>query len=107
MYAIRSYYASEIGLLKALGATGPAIRWVFLAEAGLLSIAGALCGLLLGHVGAWGLRQAFPDLPAYPPNWAILAGMGTAIGTGLLFGIMPARRAAAMDPVDALSYNFV
>jgi putative ABC transport system permease protein len=94
---------AEIGLLKALGATGPAIRWVFLAEAGLLSIAGALCGLLLGHVGAWGLRQAFPDLPAYPPNWAILAGMGTAIGTGLLFGIMPARRAAAMDPVDALA----
>jgi len=94
---------SEIGLLKALGATAPNIRHVFLAEAALLSIAGALCGLALGHVGAWGLRQAFPDLPAYPPDWAMLAGLGTAITTGLLFGVMPARRAAGMDPVDALS----
>jgi len=94
---------SEIGLLKALGATAPNIRYVFLAEAALLSIAGALCGLALGHLGAWGLRQAFPDLPAYPPDWAMLAGLGTAIGTGLLFGVMPARRAASMDPVDALS----
>lgn len=94
---------SEIGLLKALGATAPNIRYVFLAEAALLSIAGALCGLALGHLGAWGLRQAFPDLPAYPPDWAMLAGLGTAITTGLLFGVMPARRAASMDPVDALS----
>ncbi|WP_230971699.1 ABC transporter permease [Nitrogeniibacter aestuarii] len=94
---------SEIGLLKALGATAPNIRYVFLAEAALLSIAGALCGLALGHVGAWGLRQAFPDLPAYPPDWAMLAGLGTAITTGLLFGVMPARRAASMDPVDALA----
>ena len=94
---------SEIGLLKALGATAPNIRYVFLAEAALLSIAGALCGLALGHIGAWGLRQAFPDLPAYPPDWAMLAGLGTAITTGLLFGVMPARRAASMDPVDALA----
>jgi putative ABC transport system permease protein len=94
---------AEIGLLKALGATAPNIRHVFLAEAALLSIAGALCGLALGHAGAWGLRQAFPDLPAYPPDWAMIAGLGTAITTGLLFGVMPARRAAAMDPVDALS----
>ena len=94
---------AEIGLLKALGATARAIRWVFLAEAALLSIAGALCGLALGQAGAWGLRQAFPALPAYPPDWAMLAGLGTAITTGLLFGVMPARRAAAMDPVDALS----
>ena len=94
---------SEIGLLKALGATAPNIRHVFLAEAALLSIAGALCGLALGHIGAWGLRQAFPDLPTYPPDWAMLAGLGTAITTGLLFGVMPARRAASMDPVDALA----
>lgn len=93
----------EIGLLKALGATGNAIRLAFLAEAALLSIAGALAGLALGHLGAWGLRLAFPELPAYPPDWAIFAGLGTAIVTGILFGVMPARRASRLDPVDALS----
>ncbi len=93
----------EIGLLKALGATGNAIRLAFLAEAAILSIAGALAGLALGHLGAWGLRLAFPDLPAYPPDWAIIAGLGTAIVTGILFGVMPARRASRLDPVDALS----
>lgn len=94
---------SEIGLLKALGATGRAIRLMFLTEAALLSIAGALAGLVLGHLGAWGLRLAFPVLPAYPPDWAILAGLGTAIITGVLFGVMPARHAATLDPVDALA----
>lgn len=94
---------SEIGLLKALGATGGIIRLVFLTEAALLSIAGALAGLLLGHLGAWGLRLMFPVLPAYPPDWAVFAGLGTAIVTGVLFGVMPARHAATLDPVDALS----
>ena len=94
---------AEIGLLKALGATARAIRLAFLAEAALLSLAGAVAGLALGHLGAWGLRLAFPDLPAWPPDWAIAAGFGTALVTGMLFGVMPARRAAALDPVDALS----
>lgn len=92
----------EIGLLKALGATPRNIRLAFLTEAALLSLAGALLGLLLGHLGAWGLRLAFPQLPAWPPDWAVLAGVGTALGTGILFGILPARRAALLDPVIAL-----
>jgi len=92
----------EIGLLKALGATARAIRLVFLAEAAMLSTVGALIGYLLGQLGAFGLRQAFPVFPAYPPDWAVIAGLGTALGTGLLFGVMPARRAARLDPVQAL-----
>lgn len=94
---------SEIGLLKALGATGGSIRLAFLTEAGLLSLAGALAGLGLGHAGAWGLRLAFPDLPAWPPDWAVLAGIGTALVTGILFGVIPARRAARLDPIQALA----
>lgn len=93
----------EIGLLKALGASGRAIRWAFLTEAGLLSLAGALVGLLLGQAGAWALRSLYPALPAWPPDWAVAAGVGTALITGLLFGVMPARRAARLDPVQALS----
>ncbi|KON82052.1 ABC transporter permease [Azoarcus sp. PA01] len=94
---------AEIGLLKALGATGRNIRFAFLAEAALLSLAGALAGLALGHLGAWGLRLAFPVLPAWPPDWAVYAGLGTAIVTGVLFGVMPARRAARLDAVQALA----
>jgi len=93
---------AEIGLLKALGASGGAIRLAFLAEAAMLSAVGALVGYLLGQVGAFALRQAFPVFPAYPPDWAVIAGLSTALGTGLLFGVMPARRAAQLDPVQAL-----
>lgn len=93
----------EIGLLKALGASSRDIRRAFLTEATLLSLAGAVLGFVLGHLGAWGMRLAFPVLPAWPPHWAVAAALGTALGTGLLFGVMPARRAARLDPVLALS----
>ena len=92
----------EIGLLKALGATGTTIRHAFLCEAAMLSTVGALVGYLLGQLGAWIIRSAFPVFPAFPPDWAVFAGLGTALTTGLLFGVMPARRAAGLDPVEAL-----
>ena len=92
----------EIGLLKALGATAQTIRLAFLAEAAMLSAVGALLGYLLGEAGAFALRQFFPVFPAYPPNWAVIAALLTAHGTGLLFGFLPARRAARLDPVQAL-----
>ena len=92
----------EIGLLKALGATARTIRRAFLVEAAMLSTVGALLGYLLGQLGAFALRQAFPVFPAYPPDWAVIAGLSTALITGLLFGVMPARRAARLDPVQAL-----
>ena len=92
----------EIGLLKALGATARTIRLAFLAEAAMLSTVGAIVGYLLGQLGAFGLRQAFPVFPAYPPDWAVIAGLSTALVTGLLFGVMPARQAARLDPVQAL-----
>ena len=92
----------EIGLLKALGARARTIRLAFLAEAAMLSTVGAIVGYLLGQLGAFALRQAFPVFPAYPPDWAVIAGLSTALVTGLLFGVMPARRAARLDPVQAL-----
>ena len=94
---------AEIGLLKALGATAGTIRQVFLAEAAMLSLAGAVLGFGLGHFGAAVIRQLYPAFPAYPPDWAVLAGLGTALVTGILFGVLPARRAAALDAVQALS----
>jgi len=92
----------EIGLLKALGAQARTIRLAFLTEAAMLSSVGAVVGYLLGQLGAFALRLAFPVFPAYPPEWAVIAGLSTALATGLLFGVMPARRAARLDPVQAL-----
>jgi len=94
---------SEIGLLKALGTTSRTIELAFLTEAGILSLAGAALGYLLGQAGAAIIRHLYPTFPAYPPAWAVLAGLGTAIVTGILFGVAPARRAAALDPVEALA----
>lgn len=93
----------EIGLLKALGATASTIRNSFLAEAAMLSLTGAILGFLLGHAGAALIRQAYPTFPAFPPDWAVLAGLATALLTGVIFGVLPARQAARLDPVRALS----
>ena len=93
----------EIGLLKALGASAAAIRQIFLVEAALLSAGGAGAGYAIGQLGAFALRSAYPTLPAYPPLWAVAAALLSALGSGLLFGVLPARRAAQLDPVQALA----
>lgn len=93
----------EIGLLKALGATSAAVRQLFMVEAILLSLSGAVLGVGLGYLGAAVLRHLYPTFPAYPPLWAVLAGLATALISGLVFGVMPARRAAQLDPIQALS----
>ena len=94
---------SEIGLLKALGANAATIRSVFLMEAAMLSLAGALVGYGLGLAAAGLIRQLYPTFPAYAPDWAVLAALGTALVTGIVFGVLPARRAARLDPVAALA----
>jgi putative ABC transport system permease protein len=98
-----SQRTSEIGLLKALGATGGGIRLIFLTEASMLSLAGAVVGYVLGQLAAALIRLLYPTFPAYPPDWAVFAGLATALVTGILFGVLPARRAAQLDPVQALS----
>jgi len=94
---------AEIGLLKALGATTSAVQQLFLFEALLLSVAGAVVGVGFGYLGAAVLRYLYPVFPAYPPLWAVLAGLGTALVSGLVFGVMPARSAAKLDAIQALS----
>jgi putative ABC transport system permease protein len=93
----------EIGLLKAVGASDGTVRMLFLVEAIVLSVVGAVAGYVLGQGGAALIRQLYPVFPAYPPDWAVLAGLATAVVTGVLFGVMPARRAARLDPVLALA----
>ena len=93
----------EVGLLKALGAGRRQILLVFLAEAALLSFAGGLLGVALGGLGVRILVGFFPALPASPPLWAILASLALAATVGVAFGLLPARRAARLDPVVALA----
>jgi putative ABC transport system permease protein len=98
-----SQRTEEIGLLKALGATAANVRQLFMVEAVLLSATGGLVGTGLGYLGAAFLRQIYPSFPAYPPLWAVIAGLGTALISGIVFGVMPANRAAQLDPIQALS----
>jgi putative ABC transport system permease protein len=93
----------EIGLLKALGAPASQIRNLFFAEAILLSGIGSVAGLVLGEIGTRAIAQVYPALPVAAPWWAVLAAFGTALGTGILFSVWPARRAARLDPVMALA----
>ncbi len=93
----------EIGLLKALGASHRQILILILAEALLLSTLGASIGLLFGQLGGLMIRHAFPVLPVQAPVWAVVTAFLVAIVTGLLFSLMPAQRAARLDPVLALS----
>lgn len=93
----------EIGLLKAIGATGAQVRAAFFTEAVMLALGGAVLGLLVGKLGQLAIGQAFPDIPFAAPWWAVLAAPLTAIVTSVLFTVLPARRAAQLDPVTALS----
>lgn len=94
---------SEIGLTKALGATPRQILWLFLGEAAVLSTLGGILGLIVG-IGLARLIQLFiPSLPVHTPIEYVILALAISISVGLLSGILPARRAAAMDPVEALS----
>lgn len=92
----------EIGLLKALGAPPAAILRLFLAEAALLAGLGAALGSIVGAAGAWLVRIVYPALPIAVPAWGVASAAAVSLAAGLLFGALPARRAAALDPVAAL-----
>ena len=94
---------SEVGLLKALGAGPAQITTLFLSEAALLSVIGAAIGVVLGLFACMAITASFPTLVLSPPLWAIGAAVGVAFVTGMVFGILPARRAAKLDAITALS----
>lgn len=75
----------------------------FLTEAAVLSVLGAICGTLIGYVGVWIIQTSVPQFPVQVPLWALAAAFWVAVATGLVFGIMPARRAARLDAVQALA----
>jgi putative ABC transport system permease protein len=97
-----SQRTQEIGLLKALGARRSQILGLFLAEAIYLALLGALVGVLAGYGILFGIGEFYREFTFHPPVWAVAGAVVLAIGCGMLFGILPARRAARLDPVAAL-----
>jgi putative ABC transport system permease protein len=111
----------EIGIRRAIGATRKHILWQFLVETSVLSTVGGLIGVGLGVSGSVFVEWAVPRLPHLPylgsffnadatlptqvTTWSIMLSFAVAVATGLVFGIYPARRAAAQDPIVALRHD--
>jgi putative ABC transport system permease protein len=91
----------EIGLRKAIGATNRRIQNQFLIEAVILSATGGLIGVVIAMGGTAALATFSPLKPTVPP-WAIVLSLGISGGVGLVFGVVPARNAAKLDPIIAL-----
>jgi putative ABC transport system permease protein len=94
----------EIGIRKALGATYREIKLQFLAEAIIISLAGGLVGCFVGLAVPLSIRL-FSDYPLPVSIWSVVVALAAATLVGVVFGTVPATRAAQMDPVEALKYE--
>lgn len=94
---------SEIGLLKALGAPRGQILTLFLTESAMLSILGAAAGFILAYGAMRLLAGFFPEYSLALAPWSPVIAFLMALGTGIIFGVLPARKAALLEPALALS----
>jgi len=106
MYVIVSERTSEIGLRKAVGARYSDIMWQFLIESVLITIAGGIIGIIFGilisFLIAWGAKSTGLDWEFSIPIRAFVVSLGFSLIFGILFGLYPARKAAKLEPVEAL-----
>jgi putative ABC transport system permease protein len=93
----------EIGLRMAVGATGPVISLQFLIESVLISVTGGLLGVIVG-VTASTLVSSF-GMPSSVPAWSIYVSFLVCVFIGVLFGYIPAQKAANMDPIEAIRHE--
>ncbi|MEZ5416869.1 MAG: ABC transporter permease [Vicinamibacterales bacterium] len=95
----------EIGVRLAIGARRREVLRQFLFEAAMLAGMGGVAGVSAATLLGLAATTVAPTFPAVPPLWAVASGLGTSIGVGVLAGYFPARRAASLDPVEALRYE--
>jgi len=96
---------NEIGIRKAVGARNRDILLQFLLESTTLSASGGFCGVLVGTLGAGAIRVLVPKLPVAIPPWAVILAFTFSVFVGIFFGVYPARKAAALHPIEALRYE--
>ena len=94
----------EIGLRMAVGATGPVISLQFLIESVLISLTGGLLGILVGCSASEWIVPMF-NMPSSVPAWSIYVSFLVCVCIGVLFGYIPAQKAANMDPIEAIRHE--
>ncbi len=94
----------EIGLRMAVGATGPVISLQFLIESVLISVTGGLIGILVGCSASELIVPLF-HMPSSVPAWSIYVSFFVCVFIGILFGYIPAQKAANMDPIEAIRHE--
>lgn len=104
MYVSVTERTKEIGLRMSVGARGVDILSQFLIEAALLSVAGGIIGVLMG-IGAAYIIKVAAHMPIYIQMWSIIMSFGVCTFIGIFFGWYPAKKAANMDPIEAIRYE--
>ncbi len=95
----------EIGIRKAVGATRRDILSQFLIESVALSTVGGIIGIVIGGGIAYSLNLVFPELPTSVSGWSVSMAFGFSALVGIFFGVYPAKKAAALHPIEALRYE--